>query len=978
MRVARVLVLGVLGVFLTALPAAAQQRGSISGAITDADGLVLPGVTVTVTEQGTGFSRTVITAETGAYTIPNLDPGMYTMTAELPGFAPIRQTNVTLTAGSALTFDVRMQVATITEDVVVTAEVPLIQTTSNQLGGSLSSREIEEIPSNFRNFTALTQLVPGITPNPAASTFEGGQVVANGTPSQQNVYLIDGMYNNDDRLGGSQGTQVRVVLDNIAEYQVLSNQYSAEFGGGAGAIINMITRGGGNAFSGRAYTYFRDDRFNARGHFLPAGAPKPQERTLQAGFAVGGPIIRNRAHFYFTMEKDHEDLAGQKRFPAAAAPLARDMIGAFTVRATNYFARGDVQFNPSNIVNVRWVLETAPTRGEGFNTNAETIDAQGWESDWDHLVSGSYTTIFSSRASNVMRFGRIGEELGTGAQAFFDDNVKQVGFDGRNPFSIGQRNVHPSYITGKGGEGLNTRIRTYVFDEAFSYFAPRLWGREHNFKTGFGVSFNEMPPRTTFSSGTFQFRTDAPYDPANPATFPFQFNVTVGPPSEWGYEVFSRDRRYYAFLEDKMAVSSNLTLNLGLRYDHQQQTPASKDDVAPRVGLAWDVNGSGNTVVRGGVGKFYAYPPVVLDLTLQQNAVRTRFPSIAVNEAHPLASVVLRPDVISDSQGNRGVAHLSQAGQAALNQLRDQILAGATFNPNPWVDSPDRQLPYTWSWSVGVNHQYSANAAIAADYVGNVSRDQLGVIDINEPVNRVRPGINTIDPTGRLIPAAARNTTFARVLQVQTSPLFDGDYKSLQVSWLRRMANRWSGRLAYTLQQSHYVGLGNPDARRVWLDADPRADYGRFASDRRHVLAASGTLNVWRALNVAAVASAISGAPINETVGSDVNGDLDTNDRPIRGVNDLTLPIRSELDAQGRAVINGLQGPGSFLLDVSFRYSVPLAAGLESVDLFYDIFNILNRENLVAPTGNRASSSFMVPTAAQFPRQMQFGIRVRF
>jgi outer membrane receptor protein involved in Fe transport len=896
----------------------------------------------------------------------------------MPGFASLRQPGVTLTAGSAITLEFRMQVAGVTEDVVVTGEVPLVQTTSNQLGGSLSSREIEEIPSNFRNFTALTQLVPGITPNPAASSFEGGQVVANGTPSQQNVYLIDGMYNNDDRLGGSQGTQVRVVLDNIEEYQVLSNQYSAEFGGGAGAIINMITRGGTNELRGRAYTYFRDDRFNARGHFLPAGAPKPHERTLQAGFAVGGPIVRNRAHFYFTMEKDHEDLAGQKRFPVAAAPLARDFVGAFTVRATNYFARGDVQLNDRNIVNVRWVLETAPTRGEGFNTNTETPDAQGWESDWDHLVSGSYTTIFSNRASNVMRVGRIGEELGTGAQAFFDDNVKQIGFDGRNPFSIGQRNVHPSYITGRGGEGLNTKIRTYVFDEAFSYFAPDLLGGEHNVKTGAGVSFNEMPPRTTFSSGTFQFRTDAPYDPAIPATAPFQFNVTIGPPSDWGYEVFSRDRRYYGFLEDKWTVSDNVTLNLGLRYDHQSQTPGSKDDVAPRVGFAWDVTGTGNTVVRGGAGKFYAYPPVVLDLTLQQNAVRTRFPSLAINEAHPLASIVLRPDVITDSAGNRGVAQLSAAGQAALNQLRDQILAGATFNPTPWVDSADRQLPYTWSWSVGVNHQYSANAAIAADYVGNISRDQLGVIDINEPVNRVRPGVHAFDPTGALIPAEARATPFTRVLQVQTTPLFDGDYNSLQLSWLKRMSNRWSGRLAYTLQKSNYVGLGNPDARRVWLDADPRADYGRFTSDRRHVLAASGTFNVWRSLNVAAVASAIAGAPINETVGSDVNGDLDNTDRPIRGINDLTMPIRSEVDAQGRAVINGLEGPGSFLIDVSFRYALPLASGLESVDLFYDIFNILNRENLVAPTGNRASSTFMIPTAAQFPRQMQFGIRVRF
>jgi hypothetical protein len=164
----------------------------------------------------------------------------------------------------------------------------------------------------------------------------------------------------------------------------------------------------------------------------------------------------------------------------------------------------------------------------------------------------------------------------------------------------------------------------------------------------------------------------------------------------------------------------------------------------------------------------------------------------------------------------------------------------------------------------------------------------------------------------------------------------------------------------------------------VWLDGDPRADYGRFASDRRHVFAASASVNPWGALNVATVVSAISGAPVNETVGRDVNGDLDNNDRPVRGVDDLVLPIRSPLDAQGRAVIHGLEGPGSFLVDVSFRYAVPLAAGVDSVDLFYDIFNVLNRRNLVAPTGNRASPTFMVSTAAQFPRQMQFGIRVRF
>jgi hypothetical protein len=287
-------------------------------------------------------------------------------------------------------------------------------------------------------------------------------------------------------------------------------------------------------------------------------------------------------------------------------------------------------------------------------------------------------------------------------------------------------------------------------------------------------------------------------------------------------------------------------------------------------------------------------------------------------------------------------------------------------------------MPYQWSWSLGISHELFANAALSVDYVANASRDQLGVVDINEPVNGVRPGVNGFDPNGELIPPEARNVNYQRVLQTQTRSEFEGDYKSLQVSFNRRMANRWSTRVAYTVQKSNYVGIGNPDARRVWLDNDIRADYGRFQFDRRQVLAMSGSYNPWRSLTIAGVLSAITGAPINETVGSDVNRDNDNNDRPIQGINDLTRPILSEVDSQGRAVINGLKGPESVLLDVSFRYQLPLGKGFDSLDLFYDIFNLLNRTNYVAPTGNRSSGVFMEPTAAQFPRQMQFGVRLRF
>ena len=968
----------VFSCLLISSTAVAQQRGSITGRVVDPEGLAVPGATVVVVNPATGFTREATTADTGAYLVPSLEPGTYNVSVTMAGFGSATRPGLLLLPGAAVTIELKLQVASVQENLVVTAESPLVERGSNQVGGSLSRKEIEDVPSNFRNFTGLTQLIPGMTPNPAQSSFEGGQVVANGSPSQQNVYLLDGMYNNDDRLGGSQGTQVRVVLDNIEEYQVLANQYSSEYGGGAGAIINMVTRGGTNAVRGRIYSFFRDETLNARDKFLSASQAKPPVRTLQAGFGMGGPIVKNRAHYYFTYERDIEDLAGQKRFPAAAAPLAVDQVGYFTVRANNYFGRGDLQLNDRNFINFRWLLETAASRGEGFNTNNETPDAKVWESDWDQMAAGTYTSVLTDRLTSVTRMGRIGEELTTAPEGFFDSDGKPIGFGGRDPFSIGQRNVHPSYITGTGGSGPTTVIRTWLFDQSFNYFVPSLFGGEHTIKAGGGFSLNHMDPRSTFDSGTFQFRTDAPYNPADPSTHPFQFDVTVGPRNDYGYAVTSKDMRRYLFVEDKWAVTNNLTLTLGVRWDNHRQTPNHNNAIAPRTGMAWDVFGSGRTVVRGGVGKFFAYVPVVHDLTLQQSGVRTLFPNISINAASPQASVILVPDMIRDGQGNSGVARLSPAGQAALNLLRDQVIAGTSFNRNPRIDSAGRKMPHTWTWNFGVSQELFGNTAITVDYVANASRDQLGVVDINEPVNGVRPGVAAFDPSGVLIPTEARGVNFQRVLQSQTNPEFNGEYKSLQLSLVRRLANRWSGRFAYTLQRSNYVGIGNPDARRVWLDNEIRADYGEFQFNRTHVFAGTASLNIWRSLTLATVVSAISGVPINETVGRDVNGDLDNNDRPIRGIDDLIRPILSPLDSRGRAIPYGMRAPGSFTVDFSMRYQQPLAGRLESLDFYFDVFNAFNRLNPVAPTGNRSSSVFMTPTSANFPLQSQLGIRLRF
>ena len=242
------------------------------------------------------------------------------------------------------------------------------------------------------------------------------------------------------------------------------------------------------------------------------------------------------------------------------------------------------------------------------------------------------------------------------------------------------------------------------------------------------------------------------------------------------------------------------------------------------------------------------------------------------------------------------------------------MAAGDFINTEPVVDG-DRRMGYIWSFSAGIKHELMANTAVSVDYVGNRGRDQTGLIDINEPrllPNGTigRPGIAVFDPTGELIPAQARGAAFQRVLQFQTLDALNTDYNALELALEKRQSNRWSGRIAYTLSAANDVqgGAAGGNAistKRVGDDLDPRSDYGRAAFDNRHALATSVFVNPWGGLGIGGVYRYYSGNPINELVGTDVNRDRDNFDRPMRGIDDLTMPIRSALDASGRGSATG-------------------------------------------------------------------------
>jgi hypothetical protein len=216
---------------------------------------------------------------------------------------------------------------------------------------------------------------------------------------------------------------------------------------------------------------------------------------------------------------------------------------------------------------------------------------------------------------------------------------------------------------------------------------------------------------------------------------------------------------------------------------------------------------------------------------------------------------------------------------------------------------------------------------------------------------------------------AARNTSFIQFLQYQTLSALNSDFDSLEAGLDRRFSNRWSARVSYTLAHCR-------DVAAIVVDSDPRLDYGRCARDNRHAFATSTNVDVWKGLGAGMVFRVYSGYPINETTGSDSNGDGTANDRPKQGVDDLTRPILSALDSRGFAIRNGLNGQRKTLLDGRVQYIWRIQR--YQAGLFLEIYNMTNHVNFGDPTGARNSSNFMTTIVADNPRTAQLGVRVIF
>src|SRR5439155_402856 len=303
-----------LVLLLSCASAVAQQTtGNITGRILDPQGAAVPGATVTAKNAATGFSRTDASDAEGVYRLTGLPVGVYELIAELQGFTTVNKKDIEVNVSQTQAVDFSLKVASLAETVNVTGATPLIETTSSSVGGIVDPKRIESIPLNGRQFANLAATIPGVGlgfhTDPTKSTQYSPQI--NGGNGRNLNYLIDGGDNNDDTVGG---LLQLFPLEAIQEFNFQTSRYKAEYGRSVGGVMNVVTKSGTNQFQGSAFEMFRDKELNSEAYserttLDVAGNPvgKQNYRRNQFGGSFGGPVSKDKAHFFAAAERTQQD-----------------------------------------------------------------------------------------------------------------------------------------------------------------------------------------------------------------------------------------------------------------------------------------------------------------------------------------------------------------------------------------------------------------------------------------------------------------------------------------------------------------------------------------------------------------------------------------------------------------------------------------------------------------------------------------------
>jgi hypothetical protein len=998
----RLTVGAVVVLFLYGMPAASAQQGTaeIGGKVVDSGGGVLPGVNIVVTNQDTGVVRELVSSPEGAYFVSQIVPGRYRIIAKLEGFKSLDRRGIVLEVGRTTTLDLTMEVGGLSETLTVTGEAPLVDVSTAEIGGHISATELNDLPSFNRNYMALAGSVPGVVFLPHSEFLNDG-IQANGRPTEANNIVFDGASNIDDLRGSNVGGQTRAANESIQEVQILTSQFDAEYGRASGAVVNAVTKSGTNAFSGSAFSYWTGKALTEKNFFTKVlDQPKPEVGKTEWGFTAGGPIVRNKLHFFVSLERLVLARPWARTFPTRPS---LDFSTESEESAWNTMWRIDHQINPRHTWAFRWLREVAPqfNRLEGNN---DTLTSYNDETDLDQTLVGTLTSVVSDTKVNTFRYG-----------ATLEDTVHS---------NIAWRNFKPEYATcvpcpAEGGrdqalvgpmldyDSFNTQAHTtmdysinyaHAFEDTFSWFIPEAKGR-HDLK--FGARYTNIfirNPNWSNINGTFLFDHDLTFDRSNPRTYPNRFEMRV--PGELDYSLTTHVGELYA--QDKWQVKPNLTLSLGVRYDLevipiQEQWnplfsspdayPVDTNNVAPRLSFIWSPDGENRSVVRGGYGLFY--DRTILG-TLDNLITETKF-ARSFTGRFPL----LGPDQ-GPENGRFPTEPLLALGvidriTPEMRALIDGVYPPGSLARNTgtvtWSDPENRKQPFFHQISFGYERELFTGFSASADYVRMDGRDMFLNPDINIGLRRSTGRTAVVDRT--LNAFGILDTHYDSTVRLLTTEYGTSTYDSLQLTGEKRYADNWSLRMSYALSYSRGTteGQGSTPQYQVGSDLNLDEQFGPAGADRTHNFMMSGRMEIpkTRGVTFSGTFRALSGTPFTLTDDStdpDRNG-LNTERLPAGTYNALPAAgehVYNNVEFDGRR--NGARGPGFMQLDLRVGYRARLG-GVRTLDFFADIFNVTDRANFSNPSGNRrVAANFLrlagLFGASGFPRQVQFGARFGF
>ncbi len=954
-----------------ARPAAQTTNGVIAGIVTDAQGGILPGVTVTLRNADTGLTRTVVAEADGRYRAGGLPPGRYELRAELQGFGPVEVVDLNVAVGTELGRNITMQLQGVQETVSVTAEAPLIEPAKVEVSGIITQQQMQMLPLATRQPMDLALLMPG-TNQDAVRARKANSNIGAGAFTNGSALLVDGVWNKEGNTGEPRQDFPQAA---IREFKVFVSQSPAEYGWTAGGAVSFATKSGTNLFTGEAFEYFRTKALNVQDPFeKAAGKPKADFNRHQFGGALGGPVVQDRVHFFTAAERTKNNL--NKTVLVQLPQYYGHFNGTFPSPEYNnmVFTRGDVQINNEQNVFARYAWQDSDFTCEGCSSSGPDpfFSGGGGIQQKRYALAGAHTWVMSNRILNEVRGQWTNYHFRQHppgvrpAEDLFDDSDFRM-----SPLT--PVFTFPSVSWGTASNFYTTQLSRQIRDDM------TISTGQHTWKFGAGMQSLSIWGDNRPSLGTWSFTADQPFDPSRLSSFvPLPGTVRqFSSGSLLKLPIYNPNVMWDTYVEDEWKPLANLTLHLGLRYEYQAKvfnqgvdindkamfpttgTPTQipfvdftkrgdKNNFGPRVGVAWDVKGTGASVVRAGFGTYY-------------NPMNIQIKAAEIQNFRQLTAVINNPGY-PDPYGGR-----------------DPLTFVSTAPQNIAINANDLENLESKAYTLGLSQELSSTLAIHLDGVHNRMTKVPMAVDIN-PRSGGTVGVRPLAQFGRIL---------------QTQSIGWSDYTALLARLEKRFDNRYMYMVSYTLMDTSGIVNNSGGTQSVVTHGeDINRDRGPNNSDRRHTVVASGAVLLPYDINLSGVFTARSTMPFSAIAGIDLNGDNNVTDY----VPGMTRNVFNRgNDAEMVALVNAwraLQPPNAlnprglpaitadqiatnefFSVDMRVTKSIALS-NRQRVEVIGQVFNLLNRKNLLgAWTTNALSNVFGTTSSASNMRQAEVAIR---